>query len=431
MKIALVYPHSIIPVPHVRVFDALAVVNYEMARRLAKDHDVIVYTRRGPDDKRLEFHERVTYRRVRVGIDRALNSLGVLDKLGIASPKRPFRLRTLYYLPYLLRVALDLRKRRPDVIHIQGPSSFIPILRFFNPRAAIVLHSHDHALADFDRDLLLGRLRQVALILGCSAHIVEAIRKRFPEVAERCHVMYNGVDARFLEVESRPQESREVLFIGRLSPEKGVHVLLDAFAKILPRFPDARLRLAGPLEISPKQFVDPWDRDPLLNEWSEAFRDAQSYQRELERRAKRLGNSVTFEGAVANHELPALHALAGVFVFPSVWQEPFGIPPIEAMAAGLPVVGAESGAIPEIVDDGITGTLVPRGDADALADAIATLLEDPGLRARMGVAGRQRVANRFTWDGNVAGLIELYRRYCAPPGPAREDAQGRSGGSAP
>jgi glycosyltransferase involved in cell wall biosynthesis len=423
MKIALVYPHSIIPVPRVRVFDALAIVNYEIARRLAKDHEVMVYSRRGPGDNRTDHHEGVTFRRVSVAPDRSMSALQLLDHLGVTPAERPFRLRWLYYAFFAAQVALDLRKWAPDVIHIHGPTNFIPVMHFFNAPARIVLHAHDYALVDFDRELILRRLSNATLVLGCSNFVVDACRRRFPEIADRCHTLHNGVDRRFFAIRSRPEQSQTVLFVGRLSPEKGVHVLVDAFTRVAGRHGSADLRLVGPLDVAPKQFVDPLRRDMLFAGLEGFYAHPQSYLTALERSARWLGSRVRFEGPVANNAIAALHADAGLFVFPSIWQEPFGIPLIEAMAAGLPVIATTSGAFPEIVQHGVTGLLVERGNPEGLADAIARLLADPSLRVRMGAAGRARAAELFTWDRAVARLVELYdaamkdRRTCAPPQP--------------
>lgn len=414
LRIAVVYPHSIIPVPRVELFDALAIVTYEVARRLAKEHEVIVYPRRGPGENRIDRHESVTFRRISVAADQALSGLKLLDRLGITRPERPYRLTSLYYLGYALQVALDLRRRKCDVVHVYGITNFIPVIRYFNPEARVVLHSQDHALVDFDRDLTEHRLQGAALILGCSEFVTENIRQRFPSLAGRCHALHNGVDRRFLAVDSRPRDSETVLFIGRLSPEKGVHVLLDAFAELAADHPRATLQLVGPHDVAPKQFVDPFRRDPLCSTLDGFYTRPRGYLEHLQGRAAALGDRVGFGGAVANDAITRYHAEAGLFVFPSVWQEPFGIPLIEAMAAGLPVVATRAGAFPEIVADGVTGLLVERGDRDALAAAIRRLLADPDLRARMGAAGRERARALFSWDRSVARLVEFYRS-CAPP----------------
>ena len=98
IRIAQVYPHADIPVPHTRLYDALAIVNYEIGRRLARRHEVVTYPKWVPGQSEVERHEGVTYRRIPEGIDRVLNGLKVLDSVRLLSRRRPFRLS-----PVLLR----------------------------------------------------------------------------------------------------------------------------------------------------------------------------------------------------------------------------------------------------------------------------------------------------------------------------------------
>jgi len=408
MNIAEVYPHAVIPVPQVRVFDALAIVNYEIARRLAKEHSVVVYSRRGPGERAFDTYEGVDWCRVPVSLDLAMNRMKILDKLGVFPPERPYRFTQLYYAHYAKTVAADVHKRHCEVVHVHSIANFLPVIARENPDAKLVLHMHDHSLADFDEHLIRDRLQKASLILGCSDLITNEIRVRFPEVAERCHTLHNGVDERFLRIDSAPVRSQTVLFVGRMSPEKGVHVLLDAFSAIAEEFPDARLHLVGPSDVAQKQFVDPFGRDPAIQEIASFYSAKRAYEDALTRSISSLGDRVKREGALPNGELMPAYGRAGIFVFPSVWQEPFGIPIIEAMAAGLPVVTTNGGASSEIVVDGETGILVPRGDARSLAQALRTLLSDAELRVRMGQAGRARVARLFTWDKAVSRLIRLY-----------------------
>lgn len=116
---------------------------------------------------------------------------------------------------------------------------------------------HDHSLADFDPAVIAPRLEEVALILACSRFVADEIRRLYPAAAARCHELYNGVDERFLEVTAAPAASQNVLFVGRLCPEKGVHVLLAAMSQVLQAHPRASLGLVGPLDVAPKDFVDP------------------------------------------------------------------------------------------------------------------------------------------------------------------------------
>jgi glycosyltransferase involved in cell wall biosynthesis len=96
-----------------------------------------------------------------------------------------------------------------------------------------------------------------------------------------------------------------------------------------------------------------------------------------------------------------------MLVFPSVWNEPSGLPTFEAQACGLPVVSTYSGGIPEYVEDERTGLLVKRGDAQELARAIGRVIDDPAAARAMGEAGRQRVLGRLTWEESARRLAHL------------------------
>lgn len=408
MRIAQVYPHADIPVPHTQLYDALAIVNYEVGRRLARHHEVVTYPKWVAGEKELECHEGVTYRRIPEGIDRALNSLKALDVARLRSRRRPFRLSPFYYAHYAREVARDIHERGCELVHVHTVSNFIGPIRRANPDARIVLHMHDHSLADFDPTVIAPRLEEVALILACSRFVADEIRRLYPDAAGRCHALYNGVDERFLEVAADPAAARTVLFVGRLCPEKGVHVLLAAMSEVLRSQPRASLSLVGPLDVAPKDFVDPHHRDPAFNGLDRYYSHPAEYYELICRQVSALGGRAFLHGRTANAEISSHYARAGVFVFPSLWHEPFGIPVIEAMAAGLPVVATRAGALPEVVVDGETGFLIERGDAEGLAAAIGKLLADGHLRERMGAAGRERVRQLFTWERSVTRLEELY-----------------------
>ncbi len=130
----------------------------------------------------------------------------------------------------------------------------------------------------------------------------------------------------------------------------------------------------------------------------------------VDRAIERLGleGAVRCVSGISDAELAREYAQAQVAVVPSLY-EGFSLPAVEAMACGAPVVATTGGALPEVVGrDGDTGLLVPPNDPGALAGAIARLLDDPDLRARLGEAGRHRVLNRFTWKVTAEGTAECY-----------------------
>jgi glycosyltransferase involved in cell wall biosynthesis len=107
------------------------------------------------------------------------------------------------------------------------------------------------------------------------------------------------------------------------------------------------------------------------------------------------------------------YQVAEIAVSPSLY-EGFGFPAAEAMACGLPVVSSDGGALPEVVGaDGKAGFVVPKRNPQALAQAIQKLLADPGLRRRMGQAGRERIVAKFSWDAACGQMVALYREAIA------------------
>jgi glycosyltransferase involved in cell wall biosynthesis len=125
-----------------------------------------------------------------------------------------------------------------------------------------------------------------------------------------------------------------------------------------------------------------------------------------------IGGDVTFLGWVPNAELPPYYRAAAVSVIPSL-EEGFGIPAAEAMGCEVAVVASDAGGLPEVVENGVTGLVVPRGDSAALARAIGSLLSDPLRRDQMGQAGRARALRLFDWDRSAEQFEELYRDVAA------------------
>jgi spore coat protein SA len=121
---------------------------------------------------------------------------------------------------------------------------------------------------------------------------------------------------------------------------------------------------------------------------------------------------VAFRGFVPRPELVDLYYSADVFAFAPIWDEGFGIPPVEAMAAGVPIVATRSGAIPETVKDKQTGFLVSKNDPRALAESILKLLRDDDLRRKMGRAARVWVRENFIWDRVAENMYKCYSDLC-------------------
>lgn len=211
-------------------------------------------------------------------------------------------------------------------------------------------------------------------------------------------VIYNGIDTArytsqmdggpFRQQYAIPYAAPLIGVVGRLRPWKGQARFLRAAARIARARPDAWFTIVGGTIL---------DAD-------------RSYARALQRMATDLGmiDRVVFTGQLADVR-PALAAM-DVFVHPGD-AEPFGLVTVEAMAMGKPVVAFSHGALPEIVEEGVSGLLAPPGDEEALAQAVLALLSDEEWRAAMGRAGRARVERAFT-AGRMAAEVAAVLAAC-------------------
>lgn len=405
MKIAFIsQPVDLVIPPHQ---NSLGIWTFQTARRLAKEHDVTVFLQRTRTNKRADDAENIHFRFIRTI---PLRSWNLLDFPPLTSRKRPLHASVFQCIDYALQAANYLRHGGYDVVHIQNIPHFAPVIRAFNPAVKIALHMHCEWLSQLDRNLMEKHLRSVDLVLGCSDHVTSKVRERFPHLVDRCRTVYNGVDVDVFAPDDRDQSKRghtqRILFVGRITPEKGIHVLLDAFASVRRKFPQARLKLIGSFTTTPKDFI------VTLTENGDVANLAAFYEGDYRNQLKAripadAADSVTFVDELPHAALAGEYANADVLVNPS-FSESFGMSLIEAMACELPVVASRVGGMSEIVEDGVTGFLVDPGEADPLAAAIVRVLADRKSSKAMGKAGRLRATARFSWDRITTQLASLY-----------------------
>ncbi|MBD2232255.1 glycosyltransferase family 4 protein [Phormidium tenue] len=220
--------------------------------------------------------------------------------------------------------------------------------------------------------------RVVALSQGMKAQLEQA-------GLSPVEVIYNGVPVR----DPRPalSDPPTVVFAGRLVPEKGVDVLLKAFAVARSHIPTAQLLIAG--------------QGP----------EAESLKALAQQLG--LGGSVTWLGHVSRPELEAHFDHAWVQAVPSQWEEPFGNVTTEAMMRGTTVVASAVGAQPEIIHADRTGFLVHPSDAEGWGDRLTRLLQDRELAEAMGRAGRDRALAQFSEASRTDQFLALYRQIQA------------------
>jgi glycosyltransferase involved in cell wall biosynthesis len=227
--------------------------------------------------------------------------------------------------------------------------------------------------------------RRLDRVLTSSEWSADQITRDFGVEPERIRNVSNGLDTELYSPDPRvAKQPDELLCVGRAGdPNKGIRTLIDALARV-PR----HLKLT---------LVDSDHPDNPVFEW-----------------ARRAGveKRLDVTGRVPTDELVALYRRAAIVVVPSR-TEGFGLPAVEAMACGTPVVASEAGALPEVMRLGGGGLLVPPDDPAALADGIAQLARAPERRARLAASARERIEQRLSWRTIAARTAEVYAEVLA------------------
>jgi len=411
---------------------SLAIWAMEVASRLSKQHDVTVYSRwwEGANDSPEDLIRHVRLRKelddvVTRGLKTLENGLERVLGRPVDYYYRHYYYRDFFSLGYVLKAARQIRERGEDAVVVINFSHSLPLLRRLCPQSRLALIMQCDWLVELPYNTVERRLRSADLILGCSDYIRDGIRQRFPSLSAPIETLYNGSSPEALTRDLRGEsngtlvlkESNEkvVLFVGRVTPEKGVHVLIRAMKQILARVPEAVLIIIGAVAPNP-----PSPRVYGASSGLEVEFEQQKlgYSQHLHSLAAPFGNRVRFLSGLPHGELGPWYDAADVFVHPAVWQEPFGMILTEAMAFSCPIVSTYSGGVPEIVQHEKTGLLVERDDSNALAEAITELLENPQLARAMGQAGHERLEREFHWDRVASRLSELLMRLYSPCGAA-------------
>jgi glycosyltransferase involved in cell wall biosynthesis len=330
----------------------------------------------------------------------------------VLEPSPNYSLREQIHVPWVLR------RERPDVFH--APHYVLPPA--VRCRSVVTIHDTIHltfpqylpnrAAYAYARASMWAAVRRSDRILTVSDASKRDILHFFDVPADKVVVVYNGIDERFARtpraedvarVRERYQlDQRFVLYVGNIKPHKNLVRLIEAFHLLRRDDADLKLLIIGD-EIS---------KLPALR------RAVHQYK---------LHKHVRFLGYLPDDMLAILYRQAAVFVFPSLY-EGFGLPPLEAMASGTPVVTSNVSSLPEVT--GGAAMLVDPYDVDSIADGMRRVLTDPALAAEMRRKGLLR-AREFSWErsvvrtravyGEVAGRDRRERIGAPAPAAAREE----------
>jgi len=310
----------------------------------------------------------------------------------VLEPAGNYSIREQFHVPYLLL------RERPDVYH--APHYVLPPA--VPCRSVVTIHDCIHLMFPqylpnraayvYARALMWAAAKRSDRILTVSESSKRDILHYFNVPPEKIDVVYNALDERF-GAEPRPEEIARVrerfqldggfvLYAGNIKPHKNLVRLIDAFEGLRrDGFEDLKLLIIGD-EIS---------------RWPALRRAVHKYK---------LHKHVRFLGFLPDETLAVLYRLAAVFVFPSLY-EGFGLPPLEAMASGTPVVTSNVSSLPEVAGD--AAVLVDPYDAVAIKEGIKSVLTNPELAESLRRKGLQR-AREFSWERSVARTREIYRQ---------------------
>lgn len=341
---------------------------------------VVLVFERGPR-KGSEFQSECRYRGIHLEVvrERRRYDLTLPSRIvQMARALRPDLVQTHGYKPDVLGLIVARRLGIPWVAFSHGPTDEGRRMRLYLALDHVLLRRADRVVA-------VSRARKAALeACGFRPNQVVTI----PNAVDlRRHVAADAGAARN-EFGFHPDQP-VVGVVGRLSPEKGHTYFVEAMAEIVRSLPRAVGLIVGD--------------------------GPQEGRLRAQTAALGLENVVRFAGY--RRDMDRIYSAIDALVLPSIQE---GLPNVvlEAMASGRPVVASRVGGVPEVVDDGATGSLVPPGDSHALAQAIVSLLEDPARREAMGAAARQRIEHAFSARSRAERILSLYRAVLHERGPA-------------
>jgi glycosyltransferase involved in cell wall biosynthesis len=318
-----------------------------------------------------------------------------VNKITIKFPLKNISKNSYYFWHIYLQLKIKKNNLNLDIIH--SPENAALFVKLKHQKKIITVHDiiaylFPESVTLITRlryKLLLSRtLKTTDKIIAVSNSTKKDLMNYFNIPAEKISVVLEAADEKFKPL--NPEEVSDVkqknnlnfpfiLYVGNLAKHKNIPMLIEAFYKIKKKNIECKLVIAGKKEWEYKEIFETVDK---LN----------------------LQNNVVFTGYVLDEDLPALYNAADLFVYPSLY-EGFGLPPLEAMACGTPVITSNTSSLPEVV--GNAGIMVDPYDVDGLADAMHKVLSNEGLREDMIKRGLER-AKMFSWEKCARETLKVY-----------------------
>ena len=388
MKIALICTEKL-PVPPV-AGGAIQMYIDGILPYLSPHHDITIFCIQHPGLPDEETRENVRYIRV------------------------PGKSQSVYIKNITESIAASVEKDGApfELIHVFNRPKFLLALseRFPGSRFGLSLHNEMMHAEKISDDAGIKCIEKAEFINTVSKYIAGTVTRRFPAAEKKMRVVYSGVDpkkynppwteagaAKKLEMKSKYglQDYRVILYVGRLSIKKGVHILIDAMEKVMQTHPDTALVIAG----------SKWYGSNAGDEYTDSIRKL----------VLKLPGPVVFTGFIPPSDIAGYYCLGDIFVCASQWNEPLARVHYEAMAAGIPIITTNRGGNAEVMygtdasaavnsanpsgTAGGCGIVIDQyNDPAVMADKIRFLLDNPYIASSMGRKGRQMAEEKYNWE---------------------------------
>lgn len=295
-----------------------------------------------------------------------------------------------FYLIYILKVGYKIKKLKIKRVIVFQTFSFCYWIKLLNPKAEVLYYTVNHELSRNDNYYQYGSISdklvmivfpKIHRIITMSKYIKKGIINRFPDVRHKCKVIYPGIDTDIFKRKIAKQKEKIIIYSGRVVPEKGVHLLSTAFRNLQKEFKDIKLYILGG-EIGPNIVID----------YFENFNH----------------EGIKMFGLLPRKEVANVLRQSSIFVYPVIWEEPFGLAPLEAMAVGIPTVvsNTESG-YSEIINES-NGYYFNSNDEKDLERVLRKLLLNSNGVQDVCDNAVSTVKNKLSWKKCIRNTLNCF-----------------------
>ena len=295
-----------------------------------------------------------------------------------------------------------------DLVHVFNRPRFVPFLsKGLTCAFSLSLHNEMFGRKKISNELASSCINRVSFITTVSQFIANGVKELYPFAKEKLHPVYSAVDCNLytpvwdddakdsrrniLRAKYGLKDYKTILYVGRLTPKKGTHIVLDAMNSVMKSHPNTALMIIGSKWYGGNKPTD--------------------YIKLLKNMSKDLKGPVIFTGFLSPYEIPKYYSIGDIFINLSQWREPLARVHYEAMAAGLPIITTNRGGNAEVMDEGVNGFVINDNDCEnpkVLEKNIIRLLDNKELSLKLGTNGRKLAKEKYNFTRLANDLLKLF-----------------------